>query len=150
VCHVLNELGGCEQVAVLFWSVCVTGTIVCMRPFWGGGGGRVAQTVPMMWDDTSCYELTSTTLRADLQGCYVQFGISTFRDNCNAIASRLVSTTWLASRHSPVSRCFAYHTQPIPAVSCMQWGWLPSCLLEWDPPSFIKRILCSQNVFVFC
>ena len=58
--------------------------------FWWGGG---AQTVLVLRDDASCYELTSTTLRADLPGSYEQFGISTFRDNCNAIASRLVSTT---------------------------------------------------------
>jgi hypothetical protein len=36
----------------------------------GGGGG--AQTVPGLWDDSSCYDKrTSTTLRADLPGCYV-------------------------------------------------------------------------------
>ena len=60
----LANLGGFEEVTVLLLK-CVRNRHLRLCETLSVEGG-FAQTVPVLWDDSSCYnKLTSTTLRAD-------------------------------------------------------------------------------------
>jgi hypothetical protein len=65
---------------------------------------------------------------------------------------RFVPSWQISVRHrrwqeaSPVFCCYADHTQLSHAVSFVKWGWLLSCVKQWDCLSIIQCSLCFQNI----